>query len=307
MLFNDPAELENCIAPVAGKLSIRPAIGSVFSAEIAASRLEHTGLFTLSANSFHVKKIPQGEFYGLTIPLGAPFTVSERGRKHLYGSSLAHLLIPGRTFDLSAKSEAHFLVCNYFVNSLDDYSKKLLQSDTQDLNTVNPDISIFSQTGSDLLRSVANAWSVLSIQMPTNEITLTELEDNLLASIVTHINRDTEASGTMKIDDPRRLNRAEDFIFENLDQPITRDRLAEISSCSIRTLSRSFVKKYGIGPMALIKQRRLNAAYLDLLSSKQNESSVTRVALNYGFAHPGKFAIEYGKAFGETPSTSLAR
>ena len=69
----------------------------------------------------------------------------------------------------------------------------------------------------------------------------------------------------------------------------------------------AFEKKYGIGPMAFIKQRRLDAAYLELLSAKPDNTTVTQVAINYGFAHTGKFAIEYGKAFGESPSTSLAR
>ena len=62
-----------------------------------------------------------------------------------------------------------------------------------------------------------------------------------------------------------------------------------------------------MGPMAFIKQRRLDAAYLDLLSAKPDVTSVTQVAVNYGFSHIGKFAIEYGKAFGEMPSISLAR
>ena len=59
--------------------------------------------------------------------------------------------------------------------------------------------------------------------------------------------------------------------------------------------------------MAFIKQRRLDAAYLDLISANSDETSVTQVAFNYGFSHVGKFAIESGKTFGESPSTSLAR
>jgi len=52
-------------------------------------------------------------------------------------------------------------------------------------------------------------------------------------------------------------------------------------------LSRAFEKKYGIGPMAFIKQRRLDAAYFDLLSAKSDVTTVTQVAFNYGFAHIG--------------------
>ena len=59
--------------------------------------------------------------------------------------------------------------------------------------------------------------------------------------------------------------------------------------------------------MAFIKQSRLDSTYLDLLSAKPDVISVTQVAFNYGFSHTGKFATEYGKTFGESPSTSLLR
>ena len=169
------------------------------------------------------------------------------------------------------------------------------------------DVSFFSQTGSILLRSVANTWSVLNKKIPGSKIILKELEDDLLASFVLYSNEDMHARKTYKHDDTYYLSRAEEYIRENLKNPITRDQLAEVSCCSIRTLSRAFVKKHGIGPMAFIKQHRLNAAYLDLLSAKPDISSVTQVAFSYGFLHVGKFAIEYGKAFGETPSTSLVK
>ena len=157
------------------------------------------------------------------------------------------------------------------------------------------------------MRSVARTWSALNNKIPVSNFTLAELEDELLANFVIYSNEDRNVRESFKNDGPCRLNHAEEFISDNLDNPITRDQLAEISGRSIRTLSRSFLKKHGIGPMAFIKQRRLDAAYLDLLSANPDTTTVSQVAYNYGFAHIGKFAIEYGKAFAESPSTSLAR
>ena len=134
-----------------------------------------------------------------------------------------------------------------------------------------------------------------------------ELEDELLANFVLYSSEGVNIGNNRKHDNPRHLNRAEEFICGNLHRPITRDQLAEVSSRSIRSLSRSFNKKYGMGPMTFIKQRRLDAAYLDLLSAKSDVTSVTQVAFKYGFSHVGKFAIEYAKAFGESPSNSLKR
>lgn len=143
--------------------------------------------------------------------------------------------------------------------------------------------------------------------MPVNDIILKELEDDLLASFVLYASENTNTGKPYKHDNPRHLSRAEDYISDNLQNPITRDQLAEVSCRSIRSLSRAFEKKYGIGPMAFIKQRRLDAAYLDLLGSRPDTTSVTQVAFSYGFSHVGKFAIAYRKAFGEAPSTSLVK
>ena len=306
MVFNDPIKFEDFLAPVGGDVLIRPATGSLFNAEICMKRLDRVGLFSVSANSFRVVKEPQEDFYGLTIPLSAPFTISEHGRMHEYESSSAHLLTSGHAFDLTAKRKAHFLVSNFFADPVQEYLQKLLQTDSLDFSLLKPDVT-FTRTGSDLLRSVARTWSTLNNKMPASKITLKELEDDLLASFVLHSAEDISIRESFTNDDSHHLSHAEEYICDKLNNSITRDQLAEVSGRSIRTLSRSFEKKHGVGPMAFIKQRRLDAAYLDLLRAEPDTTTVTQVAINYGFAHIGKFAIEYGKAFGESPSTSLAR
>ena len=303
MLFKDPEQFEDFLAPVVGDILIRPATGSLFNAEICMKKLERIGLFTVSANSFKVTKEPQNDFYGLTVPL-TPFTVTEGEQKQTYDAPSAHLLSPGDSFDLSAKKSCRFLAATFLTEPLHDYSHKLLQSDLHE-STINSKVSLFSRSGSNLLRSVARTWSTLHNQTHVNEINTKELEDDLLASFVLRSDVNTEKS--FKHDNSSHLNRAVEYIYENLKNPITRDQLADVSGRSIRTLSRAFEKKYGIGIMAFIKQRRLNSAYLDLLSATPGTSSIMQVALNYGFSHVGKFAIEYRKAFGESPSITLSR
>ena len=303
MLFKDPEEFEEFLAPVGGDVLIRPATGSLFNAEIFMKRLERVGLFTVSANSFKATKEPQSDFYGLSVPL-TTFTVTEGGQTQTYDAPSAHLLSPGLSFDLVAKKDCRFLVANFLTAPIHDYSHKLLQSSFHE-SSINSDVSLFSQSGSNLLRSVARTWSILNKQTHVNEITTKELEDDLLASFVLHSNVNTEK--LFKHDNSYHLNRAVEYICENLKNPITRDQLADVSGRTIRTLSRAFEKEYGIGPMAFIKQRRLNSAYLDLLSAPPGTTSITQVALNYGFSHVGKFAIEYRKAFGESPSITLLR
>jgi len=307
MFFNNPEDFEEFLVPVGGNVSIRPATGASFKAEISMKKLQHVGLFTISANTFKAAKEAQKDFYGLTIPLSASFAISESGRDQIYEPSSAHLLSPGQPFNLTAKRNCNLLVGNFLVNPLSDYSRKLLQSDSSVFPYIGSDVSFFSQPGSVLLRSVAKTWSALNNKIPTSKIILKELEDDLLSSFVLYSNEDIHDRKSYKHDASCHLNRAEEYICSNLKNPITRDQLAEVSSRSIRTLSRAFERKYGTGPMAFIKQRRLDAAYLDLLNAEADATTVTQVAFNYGFTHVGKFAIEYRKVFGESPSTSLLK
>ena len=57
--------------------------------------------------------------------------------------------------------------------------------------------------------------------------------------------------------------------------------------------------------MRYLKARRLDATYRELLGAEADSTTVTEVALRYGFNHLGKFAIEYKQAFGESPSVTL--
>ena len=167
-------------------------------------------------------------------------------------------------------------------------------------------IPLITHSGGLLLTSIARAWSALNNEESVSDLALKELEDDLMASLVLYSSQDKE-SKYFKQANLYRLGRAEEYIRENLKNTITRDQLAEVSGSSIRTLSRAFEKKYGFGPKAFIKKCRLNSAYLELLSSDSEMTTVTQIALEYGFKHIGKFAIEYKKTFWESPSTSLLK
>jgi len=160
MLFKDPEQFEDFLAPVVGDILIRPAAGSLFNADICMKKLERIGLFTVSANSFKVNKEPQKDFYGLTVPL-TTFTVTEGEQKQTYDAPSAHLLSPGDSFDLSAKKGCRFLAATFLTAPTHDYSHKLLQSSSHE-SSINSNVSLFSQSGSNLLRSVARTWSTLN-------------------------------------------------------------------------------------------------------------------------------------------------
>jgi AraC-like DNA-binding protein len=59
-------------------------------------------------------------------------------------------------------------------------------------------------------------------------------------------------------------------------------------------------------PMRFVTERRLAAAF-HRLNHAAPDTSVTRVALELGFGHLGRFAQMYRQVIGESPSQTLAR
>jgi transcriptional regulator GlxA family with amidase domain len=104
-----------------------------------------------------------------------------------------------------------------------------------------------------------------------------------------------------------RLRRAEEFLAARLSEAVSLPDVAAAAGVSVRTLSRGFRDRHGVGPIGFLHRRRLEAARRDLLAPARGYATVTKVAHRYGFAHAGRFAIAYRRAFGESPSTTLSR
>ena len=305
MFFDDPTAFEEYFYPVAGSVHVRPAVGSSFNAEISRHKLGKVGLFTVKAGSFEAYKESHNEFYGLTIPLNSPFTINDDQFTQSYEPGMGHLTSPGNPLDLTCKRNCHFLACTFSLSPMNQYLQKLLQTDSAELALLSPDVLLNTPDGSALLSSVVQAWTQLNQQNHSlSENELLELEDDLLAALVLYADGQPEQKTRYYTS---RFKPAEEYICANLKNPVTRDALAEVSGRSIRSLSRIFQQKHGMGPMTFLRRRRLEAIYLDLLRAEPGSTTVTQVASSYGFSHFGKFSIEYKTAFGESPSASLAK
>jgi len=104
---------------------------------------------------------------------------------------------------------------------------------------------------------------------------------------------------------PGFVKRVEGYIEANADRPITIEDLAAYAGVSTRSLFAGFKKYRNTTPMAWLRFVRMQRAHRDLLSVDGKHNTVTEVALNWGFAHLGRFTAEYKKMFGEPPSETL--
>ena len=135
----------------------------------------------------------------------------------------------------------------------------------------------------------------------------TEFESDLVSGV---LNMALESSGhadTAPLFARARVVRsAINFIEDNRYEPVTVKEICESTGTSVRTLDRAFKDRFGIGPKAYIKRRRLIGVRQALLRQR-NVNLISDLANEWGFWHMGQFARDYRNLFGELPSETLIR
>lgn len=104
----------------------------------------------------------------------------------------------------------------------------------------------------------------------------------------------------------RRVRQAEEIMRARSDEPLSMAELARSVGVGLRSLQLAFLQVRGMGPRDVLVRVRLERARARLLAAHPAET-VTRVALDSGFAHLGRFPATYRAAFGELPAETLAR
>ena len=105
---------------------------------------------------------------------------------------------------------------------------------------------------------------------------------------------------------PADLTRALDWLRGHLSEPVELSSLAAASGVPPRTLERHFKMFLGTTPLGWTRSMRLARDRQALLNAGPEET-VTDVALTNGFGQLGRFAAEYRRAFGESPSRTMQR
>jgi AraC family ethanolamine operon transcriptional activator len=107
-------------------------------------------------------------------------------------------------------------------------------------------------------------------------------------------------------DKHQAAKRAEAYLRQRLDWPVTVRELCEAVGVGVRCLELGFLETFGISPKAYITTLRLNGIRKDMLQATSG-ARVSDYAAKWGFFHFSRFAADYRKFFGESPSETLAR
>ena len=99
--------------------------------------------------------------------------------------------------------------------------------------------------------------------------------------------------------------RARDYLEANYRYGVRIEDLCRVTGVGVRTLQRSFREYFDLTISQYLKTLRLDRAHRSLVAGRGNGFSVAEVALGHGFAHLGRFSVEFKQRFGTSPNQTL--
>jgi transcriptional regulator GlxA family with amidase domain len=103
------------------------------------------------------------------------------------------------------------------------------------------------------------------------------------------------------------VDEAEQLTLADVNEPLHISALCLALAVSERTLRKAFHRIHGLPPCRHLRMLRLSVARRALLIANCELTTVTEIAINFGFVELGRFSVEYRRLFGESPSQTLSR
>lgn len=304
----DPSEMTECISVTAPNAVISKRRTGRFFAGIDAIRFSNLSMMRITTRNIDVKLAQDSAYTSLTIPLQGGFEIDRWRRCDHYDGQTAYVQSLDCPLHLSA-AYTSVLVVNIDRNLMRSTSNSLVGRGQPNTASLQRPIALSNHEGARLWRSAMSLWStdrrLDSVRIP--DFVRAELEHEIAASIVSYrgIGRDPSLQYPGAQRATTAVRRVEEWVVANLDRPISRAILCEVSGLQPRALSRAFAKHHGSSPMQFVRDRRLDAVQRSLFGSSADDTTVTRTALDMGFSHLGRFAAAYQATFGEHPSETL--
>ncbi|WP_127502467.1 AraC family transcriptional regulator [Actinoplanes solisilvae] len=106
--------------------------------------------------------------------------------------------------------------------------------------------------------------------------------------------------------EPAAIRRAVAFIDTHADQPVTIDDIAAAAGVGVRALQAGFAHHRDTTPGGYLRRVRLERVHRELQAADATlGDTVGKIARRWGFGNLGRFAVDYRKTYGRSPSRTL--
>lgn len=253
---------------------------------------------------------PLEHFFLLQIPLRGDAEIECGATRFVSSPGTASLISPTLSLKMRWGDACPQVILRIEREVMERHAQRHFGDDRRAPVEFEPAFSLSSSQGTCLAQMLPIlAGAIATDTHPLRHPLAFEQLESTLLNLLLHGQPNSARNGTRHLPmalAPFYVRRVEEYIRAHLDEPLTIERLAELAGVSPSTLFAGFRNRHGITPMGFVRQLRLQHVREELLADDtQGLASVTDVALKWGFAHLGRFAIEYKRAFGESPSATL--
>ncbi|WP_337832373.1 AraC family transcriptional regulator [Pseudonocardia sp. TMWB2A] len=249
------------------------------------------------------------DFYLVEIPLGGRSEVTVGADRVVADPRSGVVISPGDALAVSRSAASPQLIVRFERAAVERELAALTG-----LPAVRPlrfaaPLDLGSAAGRSWRRLVELLWAEIRDDGPllASPLALVHLQSVLLGQLLAgHAHNYSQALH----DDTRRplpklVRRAVELIDRHADEPLTVADVAEAVGVGVRALQDGFRTHVGASPTEYLRSVRLDRVHAELAAADPAASTVTDVALRWGFTHLGRFAAEYRRRHGESPSATL--
>lgn len=247
-------------------------------------------------------------FYLVQIPLAGGAAIQNGGQHYYSGPRAAAVLNPHLPTTMIWEAGCRQLLVQIDRKALQDHLSAQLGAEAERPLTFCGAMDVTQGAGAALRRLVQHLVAEADdggTPIGRGGLLARQIEGAILSGLlegVAHSYSDWLGPARARLS-PRPVRQAEEFIMANLDRPITLEEVAQAAGTGVRALQLAFRRFRGTTPLGFWRDARLAAAHREL--SEGTATSVTDVALRWGFSHFGRFAECYRRRHGRTPSETL--
>lgn len=278
-----------------------------FAAEVRHARLGSVRLLHFSYGAaVSITSAPLGDFATIHLPMAGALRAEHGGERVTARSGSGVVFSPDGDVAMDWSAGLRLLVVRIERGTLDARLRALLGREP-----AGPLRFAAALDPRGILGALTTAQAALSAAGPAGlpPLITEELERSIVAALLLgqpHTYTSALADPP-SLPAPRVVDAALERALATPGLPPTVAEMAQAAGVSERTLHDAFRRRLGTSPAAHLRDLRLQAAREALLAADPETVTVARVALEHGFAHPGRFAIAYRERFGESPGGTLRR
>lgn len=283
-----------------------------FAAQFNGVQLGSVGLYYLDYGStVRIDPRELDDFYLVQIPLAGYASIHGGGWEVESGPGVASILQPTQQVSMRWRTGNRQLLVHIDSDALHDRLRRRLGYIPRESVRFDSAMRLDGDAERVWVRLVRTLVdNVDLIGADQGHLAVGELGDAVMNQLLlSHHNNYSDRLHEQRTDVvvPRPVRRAADLLEARMSAPVSIPDIAGEVGLSVRSLQLGFRTHFGTTPSEHLRSLRLARVHAELRAADATETTVSDVALRWGFTHLGRFAAAYRSEFGETPASTLRR